>query len=155
MNNITLVPPGARFYTETPAISQGYRQTTSVPFTFDGRVYDIGLLRNWKTHLKGMERLARSNRLIGLPRMIYFRRLMDDFPAYAMTNIWHDTQDRFKKMYVIETVPKVVERCILLTTDPGDLVLDPTCGSGTTAYVAEQWITIDTSRVALALARAR
>jgi adenine-specific DNA-methyltransferase len=84
---------------------------------------------------------------------------MDDFPAYAMTNIWQDTQDRFKKAYVIETVPKVIERCILLTTDPGDLVLDPTCGSGTTAFVAEQWgrrwITIDTSRVALALARAR
>ena len=91
--------------------------------------------------------------------MVYFKRFLDDFPAHAMTSIWHDTQDRFSKAYVVETVPKVIERCILMTTDPGDLVLDPTCGSGTTAHVAEQWgrrwITIDTSRVALALARAR
>ena len=76
-----------------------------------------------------------------------------------MITVWPDTQDRFSKNYVVETVPRVIQRCILMTTDPGDLVLDPTCGSGTTAYVAEQWgrrwITIDTSRVALALARAR
>ena len=149
----------ARFYTEQPAISQGYRQNTSVPFSFEGRIYDIGIQRNWKTHIPGMTRLAKSNRLIGLSKMIYFKRFIDDFPCYAMTNIWQDTQDRLKKAYVVETVPRVIERCVLMATDPGDLVLDPTCGSGTTAHVAEQWgrrwITIDTSRVALALARSR
>jgi adenine-specific DNA-methyltransferase len=91
--------------------------------------------------------------------MIYYTRLLDDFRAYALGSNWADTQDRIKKQYIVETVPKVIERCIVMTTDPGDLVLDPTCGSGTTAYVAEQWgrrwITIDTSRVALALARTR
>ena len=106
-----------------------------------------------------MSRLAKSSRLVGLAKMVYYKRFIDDFPCYAMTNIWLDTQDRLKKAYVVETVPKVIERCILMTTDPGDLVLDPTCGSGTMAYVAEQsgrrWITIDTSRVALALARSR
>ena len=149
----------ARFYTEQPAISQGYRKNTSVPFTLDGRTFDIGNQRNWKTHISGMSRLAKSSRLVGLAKMVYYKRFIDDFPCYAMTNIWLDTQDRLKKAYVVETVPKVIERCILMTTDPGDLVLDPTCGSGTMAYVAEQsgrrWITIDTSRVALALARSR
>ena len=153
------VPRGSRFYTEQPAISQGYRKNTSVPFVYNDRRYDIGTQRNWKTHLAGMERLARSDRLIGLGKMIYFKRFLDDFPSRAVTNIWSDTQDRLRKAYVVETVPKVIERCVLMTTDPGDLVLDPTCGSGTTAFVAEQWgrrwITIDTSRVALALARAR
>ena len=159
LNNPNATGKEGRLYTEQPAISQGYRKNTSVPFVYNGRCYDIGNQRNWKTHLEGMERLSKSSRLIGLERMIYFRRFLDDFPSHAMTNIWNDTQDRFRKSYVVETVPKVIERCILMTTDPGDLVLDPTCGSGTTAYVAEQWgrrwITVDTSRVALALARAR
>ena len=91
-----------------------------------------------------------------------FKRLIVDFPIVRLLSVWDDTiQSTFAadKTYVVQTVPKVIERCILMTTDPGDLVLDPTCGSGTTAYVAEQWgrrwITMDTSRVALALARAR
>ena len=91
-----------------------------------------------------------------------YRRMLDDFPVYPLVDLWTDTGiSGFadKKVYVVQTNPKVIERCILMTTDPGDLVLDPTCGSGTTAYVAEQWgrrwITIDTSRVAIALARSR
>ena len=92
-----------------------------------------------------------------------FRRYIEDFAAYPLNNIWSDTSSGFSladpKMYVVQTRSLVIQRCILMATDPGDLVLDPTCGSGTTAYVAEQWgrrwITIDTSRVALALARAR
>ena len=89
-------------------------------------------------------------------------RFIDDFRSFARNNNWTDTVVAgfaSEKLYVVQTSAKVIERCILMTTDPGDLVLDPTCGSGTTAYVAEQWgrrwITIDTSRVALALARAR
>ena len=153
------LPPGSFLYTETPCISAGYRATTSVAYQLYGRTYETGRERNWKTHLSGMERLRKAGRLIGLPKMIYYTRLLDDFRAYAVGSNWADTQDRIKKQYIVETVPKVVERCILMATDPGDLVLDPTCGSGTTAYVAEQWgrrwITIDTSRVALALARTR
>ena len=153
------LPHGARPYTETPVISAGFRQTTSVPYTLYGRTYDTGRERNWKTHLSGLDRLTKADRLIALPGMIYYTRYLDDFPAHAIGSNWSDTQDRIKKKYIVETVPKVIERCVLMTTDPGDLVLDPTCGSGTAAYVSEQWgrrwITIDTSRVALALARAR
>jgi adenine-specific DNA-methyltransferase len=157
--DLATVPEGARPYTLQPAVSQGFRETTSVPFTLDGRTYDTGTQRNWKTTISGMERLAWAGRLFGTANMIYYVRYLDDFPAYALNTVWTDTQDRFAKTYVVQTVPKVVERCILATTDPGDLVLDPTCGSGTTAFVAERWgrrwITIDTSRVALALARQR
>src|SRR5207249_3633494 len=91
-----------------------------------------------------------------------YKRALQDFPVFPLNDVWNDTGiSGFaeKKRYVVQTNPKVIERCLLMTTDPGDLVLDPTCGSGTTSYVAEQWgrrwITIDTSRVALALARTR
>jgi adenine-specific DNA-methyltransferase len=153
------IPPGAEVYTEQGTYSAGFRPTTSVPFSYQGRTYDIGKNKNWKTHLDGMRRLGMADRLISLPGLVYYERRLSDFPVSSFTTLWLDTQDRLSKRYVVETVPRVIQRCILMTTDPGDLVLDPTCGSGTTAYVAEQWgrrwITIDTSRVALALARAR
>ncbi len=153
------LPEGARLYTEQPAVSQGYRETTSVPFAMNDFVCDIGKQRNWKTSLAGMSRLAKAERLKGSSKMIYFIRCLEDFPAYAMNCMWTDTQDRMAKKYVVETVPRVIQRCMLMTSDPGDLVLDPTCGSGTTAYVAEQWgrrwVTIDTSRVAASIARQR
>jgi adenine-specific DNA-methyltransferase len=116
----------------------------------------------WKTGEVGMVRLQRATRveLVGnTPRYV---RFIDDFPVFPISNVWTDTVTAgfaSDKFYVVQTLEKIVERCVLMTTDPGDLVLDPTCGSGTTAFVAEQWarrwITIDTSRVALALARAR
>ena len=119
---------------------------------------------HWKAqHPDGVQRLKRADR-IALPtkNSIAYVRYLRDFPVQSMSNVWTDTQTGAftdEKIYVVQTNTKVVERCILMTTDPGDLVLDPTCGSGTTAYVAEQWgrrwITIDTSRVALALARQR
>ncbi|MDG3006086.1 site-specific DNA-methyltransferase [Paludisphaera mucosa] len=153
------LPADSHPFTETPAFSAGFRSTTSVPFAFRDVVYETGPQRNWKTHLAGMARLGMADRLISLPKVLYYERRLSDFPVASMTTVWPDTQDRFPKSYVVETVPRVVQRCILMTTDPGDLVLDPTCGSGTSAYVAEQWgrrwITIDTSRVALALARGR
>ncbi|MEK6278996.1 MAG: site-specific DNA-methyltransferase [Acidobacteriota bacterium] len=116
----------------------------------------------WKTNEQGMRRLQRAGRLHASKNSLgYIRRLLD-FSAASFHHIWTDTVisgSALDKNYVVETLPLVVQRCVLMTTDPGDLVLDPTCGSGTTAYVAEQWgrrwITIDTSRVALALARAR
>jgi len=115
----------------------------------------------WKTSEDGMERLIRARRIIKPASNLSYVRYIDDFPAIPLPNFWEDTASSFMadKIYVVQTNIKIVERCLLMATDPGDLVLDPTCGSGTTAYVAEQWgrrwITIDTSRVALALARAR
>jgi len=157
--NAKLIPEKARLYALHPAFSQGYRPNTSVPFELFGRTYDTGTKRNWATSIKGMRTLAAVGRLVGTENNIYYVRYLDDFPAYALNSIWSDTQDRLTKTFVVQTVPRVIQRCILMATDPGDLVLDPTCGSGTTATVAEQWgrrwITIDTSRVALALARAR
>ena len=128
---------------------------------YDGRVYKPSLSVRWKTNEAGMSRLRSAGRLEATERRLGYVRYLDDFPAVQITNRWDDVGASFMadKVYVVQTSPTVVQRCILMTTDPGDLVLDPTCGSGTTAYVAEQWgrrwITIDTSRVALALARSR
>ena len=153
------LPENARFFTLQPAISAGFNRNTTIDYSLDGKLYFPGGNRQWKYTESGMDRLTKAGRLVGLKSMIYYRRFVDDFPAYAMGNNWSDTQDRLAKSYVVQTVPRVIQRCILMSTDPYDLVLDPTCGSGTTAYVAEQWgrrwIAIDTSRVALALARAR
>jgi adenine-specific DNA-methyltransferase len=118
----------------------------------------------FKTDETGLKRLAKAHRLIVTTGdKPAYRRFIEDFRVFSRTNIWSDTlgQNQFggDKIYVVQTANTIIQRCILMATDPGDLVLDPTCGSGTTATVAEQWgrrwITIDTSRVALALARAR
>ncbi|MBC6427991.1 MAG: site-specific DNA-methyltransferase [Cellvibrionales bacterium] len=117
---------------------------------------------SWKTSEAGMSRLIKAGRIClrGNAQSISYVRFFDDFPLLRFSNVWGDTGASFgDKSYIVQTADKVIQRCLLMTTDPGDLVLDPTCGSGTTAYVAEQWgrrwITIDTSRVALVLARAR
>jgi adenine-specific DNA-methyltransferase len=132
------------------------------PVSFAGKIFKPSEKVRWKTNELGMERLAHADRLTASANNIYYIRYIDDFRAFAIDNVWSDTVIAgfaSDKQYVVETSPKVVERCLLFATDPGDLVLDPTCGSGTTAYVAEQWgrrwITIDTSRVALTLARFR
>jgi len=129
-----------------------------VEFQFRGRKYS----QRWKTNLAGLNKLAKADRLYEATSKLRYLRYVDDFPVIPVINSWEDTGSsgyRDANIYVVQTVTKVIERCLLMTTDPGDLVLDPTCGSGTTATVAEQWgrrwITIDTSRVALALARAR
>jgi adenine-specific DNA-methyltransferase len=113
----------------------------------------------WKTGDSGFRRLICASRIRLAGRTLRYVRFISDFPAYEITNLWTDTAGSVGKVYVVQTSVAVIQRCVLMSTDPGDLVLDPTCGSGTTAYVAEQWgrrwITIDTSRVALALARAR
>jgi adenine-specific DNA-methyltransferase len=140
-------------------MSSGFRTNTSVPFTFRGKTYNPGTSYNWKTHLVGMERLARSERLIPLTTTLRYARYFEDYPVKEASNIWADLGGASDLVYVVQTATKVIQRCIVMVTDPGDLVLDPTCGSGTTAFVSEQWgrrwITVDTSRVALALARAR
>jgi adenine-specific DNA-methyltransferase len=135
--------------------------TDTREFHFRGKRWTPGN-RTYSTDLLGLTRTAKSGRLIPRDTSLSFLRKLDDFPVVPMNNVWEDVRwgfDASEKRYVVETNGRVIARCLLLTTDPGDLVLDPTCGSGTTATVAEQWgrrwITIDTSRVALALARAR
>ncbi|CAN5840496.1 site-specific DNA-methyltransferase [soil metagenome] len=154
---------GGRLFGASPMTSQTTRvgQTTVFPVEFDGRTY-VPAKGGWKTNRGGMRRLADARRLIAFGSSLRYVRFLDDFPAFPFTNLWDDTTTAgfaSDKVYVVQTNAKVIERCMLMCTDPGDLVLDPTCGSGTTAYVAEQWgrrwITIDTSRVALALARQR
>lgn len=126
---------------------------------FNGTPYSPGNL-SWKTALKGISKLKRAGRLEARGGTLCYKNYLDDYPVIELGNLWEDTAGPNKEVvYVVQTKDVVIHRCVLMTTDPGDLVIDPTCGSGTTAYVAEQWgrrwITIDTSRVALALARAR
>jgi adenine-specific DNA-methyltransferase len=130
-------------------------------FKHEGRSYPSGK-GTFKTDEPGLKRLAKADRIWKAKNSIQYVRYLDDFDAIPISNVWTDTQTgnfTEDKVYVVQTAQKVIQRCLLMSTDPGDLVLDPTCGSGTTATVAEQWgrrwITIDTSRVALALARAR
>ena len=131
------------------------------PIEFQGTVYSL-TTGGWKTNSQGVERLTKASRLAKGGRALRYIRRIQDFAVSPISNVWDDVSTGSfteEKRYIVQTAEKIVQRCILMTTDPGDLVLDPTCGSGTTAYVAEQWgrrwITIDTSRVALALARAR
>jgi len=143
----------------SPRVREG--RTGYYAIEFEGKTY-FPQAGEWKTHRDGIGRLRLARRLAVTEGGIYYVRFINDFPAYPLNNSWSDTVAAgfaTEKLYVVQTNPKMIERCILMTTDPGDLVLDPTCGSGTTAYVAEQWgrrwITCDTSRVALALARTR
>ncbi len=128
------------------------------PIYFEGKTFNAepGW---WKTGEENMKRVLKASRLVSTSRSVRYKRYLDDFPVFAIDNLWNDTAGDTDKVYVVQTGIEAVKRCLLMTTDPGDLILDPTCGSGTTAYVAEQWgrrwITVDTSRVALALARAR
>ena len=151
-----------RLATSADLTSQGASASSPQRFNYRGRLLEPPTGLHWKTTVPGMERLEKCGRVFLVGNTLRYLRFLDDYPVVPFNNNWTDTgiagftADR---IFVVQTLPKVVERCVLMTTDPGDLVLDPTCGSGTTAYSAEQWgrrwITIDTSRVALALARAR
>jgi len=161
-NSENALPNGASVYRHDNLTSQSGNAKSAFPITWEGMVFQPG--RNyWKTNLSGVGRLKVANRIANpSSNSISYVRFLDDYPVSTFSNVWTDTQTGAftdEKTYVVQTNAKVVERCVLMATDPGDLVLDPTCGSGTTATVAEQWgrrwITVDTSRVALALARAR
>ncbi|MBV5340801.1 MAG: site-specific DNA-methyltransferase [Deltaproteobacteria bacterium] len=148
-------------YQSVSLVSPG-EASTPQPFEFQTKICYPPKGSHWKTAVVGLNRALRANRVFSTTNSLRFKSRLSDFQISIRHNIWTDTitgSFTEDKLYVVQTNPKVVERCLLMTTDPGDLVLDPTCGSGTTAYVAEQWgrrwITIDTSRVALALARAR
>jgi len=159
--NPSTIPLGWRAYRLMTLATGGYRPNTTVEYRFRGKSYHPGNDRCWRTTVEGLDRLSIAGRIEETGSSLNYRAYVDDFPAVELTNLWTDTGTGGSegKIYAVQTPSKVIERCLLMTTDPGDLVLDPTCGSGTTAYVAEQWgrrwITIDTSRVALALARTR
>lgn len=161
MDRVDDVATRKRIAAANPLTSQSASETTVFSYKYLGMEFKPGK-GGWKTNLRGMENLRRASRLHAIGKTLRFVRPFDDFGVQSFNDIWDDTrQSGFgdEKTYVVQTGTRVIERCILMTSDPGDLVLDPTCGSGTTAYVAEQWgrrwITIDTSRVALALARTR
>jgi len=162
INGVNEPPEDARVYRPNPLTSARARNANDLQsYNFRGRAYSPGM-RTFSTNLAGLKRLELADRLLPIGQSLNFIRYFSDFSFRSSSDIWEDTRTGGfgdDKLYVVQTVRRVIERCILMTTDPGDLVLDPTCGSGTTAYVAEQrgrrWITVDTSRVALALARAR
>ncbi len=149
-----------RIFSFAPLTSSGFRSTLTVDFEHNGKKYHPGAKYYWKVHPDSLYRAGRANRFHETGSKIYYVRYLSDFPVVELTDSWRDTAPGFQtQTYVVQTLPLVIQRCLLMSSDPGDLVLDPTCGSGTTATVAEQWgrrwITVDTSRVALALARSR
>jgi adenine-specific DNA-methyltransferase len=153
---------GWRSFTHRQVSSPGDTSIGLNTFVFEGQSLIPPIGRHWSVNIDSLLRLSKTNRLFIIGKSLRAKDFIDDFPVSPIGNVWADTsRSGFGEAlrYVVETSVKVIERCLLMTTDPGDLVLDPTCGSGTTAYVAEQWgrrwITIDTSRVAIALARTR
>ncbi len=158
----SLITDDNRRFMPSSIYSDSGGQTTSYVYEHEGRSFESLRGYFWRTTRNGLDRLNKASRLCVVGKYIRYRMYGDDYPIVRVTNYWDDVRAGGfgeAKTYVVQTTTDVVQRCILMSTDPGDLVLDPTCGSGTTAYVAEQWgrrwITIDTSRVALALARAR
>ncbi len=152
-------PKDARAFRLTDLVSAGRTESCVFEFEMDGRTFFPSGGKSWKTNQTGMQRLIEAGRIEAPAKAPSYVFFANDFPVTELANVWSDTQGATDRSYVVQTSTKIIERCILMSSDPGDLVLDPTCGAGTSAYVAEQWgrrwITIDTSRVALALARNR
>ncbi|MBI5826688.1 MAG: site-specific DNA-methyltransferase [Deltaproteobacteria bacterium] len=153
------LPQNIKIFRVVSMKAPGYSEQNNFPIKINAKVYNPPHGGSWITGKEGMECLKKENRLFVEGNTVTYKLYYDDFPLTKITNNWADTVGAFNKIYAVQTNEEVIQRCLLMTTDPGDIVLDPTCGSGTTAYVAEQWgrrwITCDTSRVALALARTR
>lgn len=160
---VTPLPTLARVFRKDNLVSQGASEGTTVEYVFKGKRYHPGPNAHWKTTPTGLDRLAAKGRLVREGNSLAYIRFLDDFPAFPLANVWSDVggiQSRSDpKVYAVQTNTTVVQRAIFMTTDPGDIVFDPTCGSGTTAFCAERlgrrWITCDTSRVAINVARKR
>jgi adenine-specific DNA-methyltransferase len=139
--------------------ASGYTKSTDFPIELNGKTFHPRTGVSWKTNREGVKTLLARNRIFSLGKGLYYKIYYRDFHLTKLTNLWRDTRGEVSKVYVLQTSEIIVQRCMLMTTDPGDLVFDPTCGSGTTAVVAEQWgrrwMTCDTSRVALAIAKQR
>lgn len=151
-------PKGARAFRLDKLSSAGYTQTCMYDFEFEGKTYRCGKT-SWKTTREGMNSLIKAGRVMAPAENPCYVLFHEDYPVQPLNNIWDDTGGATDMRYVVQTSEKVISRCILMTSDPGDLILDITCGSGTTAYSAEKWgrrwITCDTSRVAITIARQR
>ena len=151
----------AKHFSSNGLYSTSGSETSRIPFMFRNKEYlpAASRSRGWRCSQNGLSRLAAADRILVQGNSVRYKFFYGDFPYISIANLWDNQMSEQNKSYVVQTSVKPIERCLLMTTDPGDLVLDPTCGSGTTAYVAEQWgrrwITIDTSRVAIALARQR
>lgn len=161
LENIEGLPSDWKLFCPQGLLSSGFTPTCTFSFELNGNEIKAQK-RSWRTNRAGIERLVEKNRLIQMGQLPYFVAYYEDNPLMTMTNIWTDggsASTSYEKVYVVQTSTRQIQKCMLMCTDPGDLVFDPTCGSGTTAYVAEQWgrrwITCDTSRVPLALARQR
>lgn len=152
-------PKGARLYTTQPLSSQGFSKTRSVPYKFKGKIYHSSKNRHWSVSHEGILNLDKKNRIYQTENTLRFIYYYDDFPIDKLTNLWDDTYNEANPIYVVQTSEKIIQRCILMTTDVGDLIFDPTCGSGTSSFLAEKWgrrwITCDTSRIAINLAKQR
>lgn len=153
-------PSGAKLFAFGDITSQHGVDKTRYDIEINGKTFTIRPPKGWRTSKEGMNKLIKANRVaISDSKSLSYIRYFEDFPAMDLPNLWTFSNLGSKKLFVVQTAIKPIQRCILMTTDPGDLVLDPTCGSGTTAYVAEQWgrrwITIDTSRIALNIAKTR
>ena len=139
--------------------SSGYTPSCMFEFEYKGKNYSTSSGKSWKTTKSGIEKLAAKQRLSDSGKTLRYVLYENDFSVTKLANAWFDTTGELDKTYVVQTHTKVIQRCLLMTTDPGDLVLDSTCGSGTTAFVAEQfgrrWLTIDTSRIAINIAKTR
>jgi adenine-specific DNA-methyltransferase len=155
----TRIPRGSRIYSAENLASSGYTASCTFDFNYRGKTYRTSSGKSWKTTRDGMDRLGVANRITDSGATARYVLFMDDYPVMKLTNLWGDTTGEQEKQYAVQTHVRVIARCLLMTTDPGDLVFDPTCGSGTSAFVAEQWgrrwITCDTSRVAITLAKQR
>ena len=156
------IPDYLEIFDGTPLLSEGASEEGSKPFFCFNKEWMLPPNNHWKTNEVGRQRLFKANRIIQIGNRIEYRMMLKDFGQTPRSNIWLGMGERGftgKKLYVVQTAAEAIERCLLMTTDPGDLVLDPTCGSGTTAFVAEKWgrrwITCDTSRVAVTLAKQR
>ncbi len=157
--NPNLLPRGARIF-QTISLTSGGSQSGDNTYTFDGKPYKAPAHKHWTVAMpEGLDRLTWAGRIVASEKNLRFKNYFDDFPYSPRDNRWDDAGLFGESLYVVQTSTRAIRDCILMSTDPGDLVLDPTCGSGTTAFVAEQWgrrwITIDTSRVALAITRIR
>ncbi|RBP45213.1 adenine-specific DNA-methyltransferase [Roseimicrobium gellanilyticum] len=161
-DDLSRIPKELHVFDSTPLVSDGGSEDSSKPFPAFGTDWRIAANNHWKTGHDGLARLLAADRIVQVGKRIEYRMMLADFGQTPRANIWLGLGERGftgDKVYVVQTAAEAISRCLLMTTDPGDLVLDPTCGSGTTAFVAEQWgrrwITIDSSRVAAAIARQR
>jgi adenine-specific DNA-methyltransferase len=161
-DNLDKIPDGWKLFRQSDLTSQGWYEERGFKFEFNGEYYSPGSGRHWSISKEGLQRLTKMGRLIKRGSSLAYARYFDDQPVFPLSNNWNDvafSSRSEEKVYVVQTSEKPITRCMLMTSDPGDIVFDPTCGSGTTAFVAEnwgrRWITCDTSRVAVTLAKQR